>query len=112
MLSQHTSIVASHTEILNEVCEGILEFFNHAVGTLLLYSFERVQFKDLVDVMLQEKKRPSDMYGAEHLLRLFTKLPMIVSFHYASQNQLTLSLKEHLVSMLKYSVQTTTTLSF
>ena len=48
--------------------EGLRDFFNASLGTYLLYRFERVQYRD---VALEYKHlQLSDIYGAEHLLRL------------------------------------------
>lgn len=49
--------------------EGIRAYFDRALGSILLYRMERKQFDDI------RKAHPdtllSDMYGAEHLIRLF-----------------------------------------
>jgi mortality factor 4-like protein 1 len=56
-------------QTVQEVMEGIKVYFDRALGTILLYRFERKQFDDI------RAKYPntaaSDIYGAEHLLRLF-----------------------------------------
>ena len=61
-------------DVLNEVIEGIKLYFDRALGNLLLYRFERPQYMEIK----QEKPdlRMSDIYGAEHLLRLFGTLNM------------------------------------
>jgi mortality factor 4-like protein 1 len=55
--------------MLDEVIAGLKLYFNKALGTLLLYRHERQQYADA------RKRFPdtamSDIYGCEHLLRLF-----------------------------------------
>jgi mortality factor 4-like protein 1 len=58
-----------------EVIEGLKLYFDRALGTLLLYKFERQQFLDLLKDK-GESIRMSDVYGAEHLLRLFGRLSL------------------------------------
>ena len=57
--------------------EGIKVYFDRALGTILLYRFERKQYDDI------RAKYPetaaSDLYGAEHLLRLFVRLPYLLA---------------------------------
>jgi hypothetical protein len=57
---------------VNEVLEGLRLYFDRALGTILLYRFERQQYADVRD------RYPgiamSQIYGAEHLLRLFGML--------------------------------------
>ncbi len=57
-------------EVITEVVEGLKLYFDRALGTLLLYKFERQQFLDLLTEK-GDSLRMSDVYGAEHLLRLF-----------------------------------------
>lgn len=58
---------------MREVMDGILIYFDKALGSLLLYRFERPQYADIVKSFTS--KRLCEVYGAEHLLRLFVKLP-------------------------------------
>lgn len=67
------------TQVANyqEVCDGVKLYFDRALGTILLYSHERAQYDE------QRKAQPdtamSDVYGAEHLLRLFVRLPYLLA---------------------------------
>ena len=60
-----------------EVCDGLRSYFNQALPTLLLYKYERRQYADRKKE--EDKKAPVDLYGAEHLLRLFVKLPVLLA---------------------------------
>jgi len=61
----------------SEVILGIRAFFDRSLGVLLLYRFERRQYSDIL------KQYPdnslSEIYGFEHLLRLFVRLPQLWS---------------------------------
>jgi hypothetical protein len=69
---------STETDILEEVIQGLKEYFNKALGRLLLYRFEREQFYDISQQVEQPThdfagKSMSEIYGGEHLLRLFGK---------------------------------------
>jgi len=66
---------AAAQKITDEVVTGIKQYFDRAVGRVLLYKFERPQFKELSEL----KQTNCDIYGAEHLLRLFVKLPELLA---------------------------------
>lgn len=53
------------------VVEGIKAYFDKSLGTELLYKFERQQYSDVLSNVNNQGKRMSDIYGIEHLLRLF-----------------------------------------
>lgn len=65
-------------DVLDEVISGVLEYFDTMLDKLLLYRYERPQYR-----MLRTKysgtpdKGPVDIYGAEHLIRLFSMCPSI-----------------------------------
>lgn len=67
---------SADADILEEVIAGVKEYFNKALGRILLYRFERPQFYE-VHKMIESAvgdhagKTLCDMYGCEHLLRLF-----------------------------------------
>ena len=54
-------------------------FFNQSIGTVLLYKYERKQFRDLKETAAGKDKPLVELYGAEHLLRLFVKLPELLA---------------------------------
>jgi hypothetical protein len=57
------------TALLSEIIAGITLYFDKALGNNLLYRFERAQY---VEQKRENPDKPmSEIYGAEHLLRLF-----------------------------------------
>ncbi|CAO3596106.1 unnamed protein product [Absidia cylindrospora] len=74
-------------------------YFNKALGSLLLYQFEREQYSDL------RRKHPNkdmtDIYGAEHLLRLYVQLPSMIS-HTSLDTTVVSALADHLGDILQY----------
>ncbi|KAI8074909.1 MRG-domain-containing protein [Gongronella butleri] len=86
-------------EILDEVIQGLCMYFNRALGTILLYRFERQQYAEL------RKKYPNkdmtDIYGAEHLLRLYVQLPKLL-VHTSMEKQSVLLLTEYLHDVLQF----------
>eukprot|EP00941_MAST-03F_sp_MAST-3F-sp1_P003862 g3862.t1 len=67
------------------LCSGIAQYFDQALPRLLLYRFERPQYNTFFnpkDETFRNEStpnlRPSEFYGAEHLLRLFVKLPQLL----------------------------------
>eukprot|EP00038_Savillea_parva_P010043 m.187496 g.187496 ORF g.187496 m.187496 type:complete len:293 (+) comp17105_c0_seq1:36-914(+) len=76
-LKQAETLGPRAASVAAEVTSGLKVYFNTYCGTALLYEVERQQFKDFKeefpDVDLTEA------YGPEHLLRLLTKLPSLLS---------------------------------
>ncbi|KAJ5908823.1 hypothetical protein N7495_001505 [Penicillium taxi] len=66
-------------DVLKEIIAGIEEYFNVCLGKLLLYRFERPQYRSLKASFETRDLAPSKIYGAEHLLRLFSKLPELLA---------------------------------
>lgn len=57
-------------DIVDQVIDGIKLYFDKACGNILLYRFERSQYSEIKE----KGGEMSDIYGAEHLLRLFGKI--------------------------------------
>lgn len=65
-------------DVLEEVTMGIKEYFDKSLDKILLYKFEREQYRLLRQkwesgVDTYADKGPLDIYGAHHLVRLFGK---------------------------------------
>ncbi|RUS21622.1 LOW QUALITY PROTEIN: MRG-domain-containing protein [Jimgerdemannia flammicorona] len=84
-------------DILSEIVQGIKLYFDKALGNMLLYRFERHQY-----VEVRKKNADKDMseiYGAEHLLRLFVQMPSLIAHTNMDHDSVNL-LREHLVEFL------------
>ncbi|KAI9332494.1 MRG-domain-containing protein [Obelidium mucronatum] len=86
-------------DILEELVNGIKSYFDKALGNILLYRFERQQYVELKKKF--GEKEMSDVYGAEHLLRLFVQLPQLIA-HTNMDQETIITLKDHFVEFLKY----------
>lgn len=72
---------AMDEDVLDEVVSGLQEYFDKCLDKILLYRYEREQYR-----ILRKKceaatgeladKGPIDVYGAEHLIRLFSTFPL------------------------------------
>ncbi|KAJ3023147.1 Esa1p-associated factor, partial [Thoreauomyces humboldtii] len=86
-------------EVLTEVLDGIRVYFDRSLANLLLYRFERQQYVDI------RKKYPdttlSEVYGAEHLLRLFVQFPSLIA-HTDMEPDAVGLLKDHFTKILEY----------
>lgn len=82
-----------------EVCDGLRDYFDVMLGTQLLYKFERPQYSD----MLQNysDKAPSEIYGIEHLLRLFVRLGGMLRYTAMEDDNLML-LQTHIHNVMTY----------
>jgi len=86
-------------DVILEMLNGIKQYFDKALGNILLYHFERQQYvqviKDYPD------KEMSSIYGAEHLLRLFVQFPQLLAYTNMDQDSMTL-LKDQFTEFLEY----------
>ncbi|GLT40192.1 hypothetical protein SLA2020_143450 [Shorea laevis] len=82
---------------LKEILKGIHCYFDKALPVMLLYKSERQQYEDTVG----DDASPSSVYGAEHLLRLFVKLPELL-FYANIEEETLLELQQKLVDFLKF----------
>ena len=67
---------SADADILEEVIAGVREYFNKSLGRILLYRFERQQFYEIHKLIESGHgdhagESLCDVYGCEHLLRLF-----------------------------------------
>ena len=64
-------------EELEEVVTGLIEYFDCMLGTQLLYKQERPQYSEILQK--HPGKAMSELYGVEHLLRLFVAIGSLLS---------------------------------
>ncbi|VFQ64169.1 unnamed protein product [Cuscuta campestris] len=83
---------------VGEILNGIRSYFDKALPVILLYKKERQQYHD---VLSDKNVSPSSVYGAEHLLRLFVKLPELLACVKMEEETLT-SLQQILLDFLKF----------
>ncbi|BBN03313.1 mortality factor 4-like protein 1 [Marchantia polymorpha subsp. ruderalis] len=84
---------------IGEVLDGLQAYFDRALPAMLLYKQERAQYAEAVSE--GSSKRPSLIYGAEHLLRLFVKLPELLVFINMEEEALN-QLQQRLQDFLKF----------
>lgn len=94
---------STERDILEEVVAGLKEYFNKSLGRLLLYRFEREQFYDIYTRVEQPTdelagKTMAEIYGGEHLLRLFVSMPELIA-QTNMDHQAVVRLREELSSM-------------
>lgn len=75
---------SAEADLLEEVVSGVKEYFEKCLGRILLYRFEREQFFEVRKLWEHgvgewEGKGAGDVYGAEHLCRLFGKFDLSIS---------------------------------
>lgn len=78
---------ASSTSIAQTV-EGLKEYFDKALGLMLLYRFERQQYSDMFHSKEKAWKSACQVYGFVHLVRLLCKIPTILPTQYLPQDKL------------------------
>ncbi|GFY37226.1 mortality factor 4-like protein 1 [Trichonephila inaurata madagascariensis] len=64
--------------VIIESTDGIREYFNTMLGRRLLYNAEKSQYNELLAE--NPEMIPSQIYGAIHLLRLFTKIGSAMAY--------------------------------
>lgn len=55
-------------DLCNEVVDGLIAYFDRALGSILLFPFERQQYLEIIEA--RPDASMSETYGGEHLLRL------------------------------------------
>ncbi|KAK3709355.1 Esa1p-associated factor [Vermiconidia calcicola] len=97
---------SADADILEEVIAGVKEYFNKSLGRILLYRFERHQFYEVHKQIESGHgehtgKTLCDMYGCEHLLRLFVSMPDLIA-HTNMDSQSVSRLREELSKMTQW----------
>jgi mortality factor 4-like protein 1 len=77
--------------------KGLRCYFDKALPAMLLYKKERQQYSEEV----KGDVSPSTIYGAEHLLRLFVKLPELLASVNMEEDALN-KLQQKLLDILKF----------
>ena len=83
-LKRQTDVEAVKKGVAQEVIKGVGEYFNVSLGSQLLYSVEKQQYKD--DCETVGAVQPADVYGSAHLLRLMVKIGGYLSFSNFSEH--------------------------
>ncbi len=99
---QRKSCTAASQRVFQLVCDGLRGYFDRGLGAILLYRQERAQYESYCSA--HPGVRPSDVYGAEHFLRLFIRLPDLMAHtnvNDADAAELTKRLNELLRHMCK-----------
>ncbi|KAK4434417.1 protein MRG1 [Sesamum alatum] len=84
-------------ETVVEIVNGLRCYFDKALPAMLLYKHERQQYEEVI----ADNVSPSGVYGAEHLLRLFVKLPEMLSCIQIEMETLT-ELQQRLHEFLRF----------
>ncbi|KAK9284455.1 hypothetical protein L1049_023628 [Liquidambar formosana] len=85
------------TDSIGEILKGLRCYFDKALPVMLLYKKERQQYHEAVI----DNVSPSTIYGAEHLLRLFVKLPELLAYVNIEEETL-IRLQQKLLDFLKF----------
>lgn len=65
---------------LQEILDGLTIYFDKSLSLILLYKYENLQYLQLLNNnIVNSEVHPSKIYGVEHLLRLLTTLPGLIS---------------------------------
>jgi len=71
-----------------DFAESISIYFDRALPVILLYRHEREQYDNAAEYMKQELLQPSEVYGGEHLSRLFIKISKMLGGVVAKREEL------------------------
>ncbi|PLW10382.1 hypothetical protein PCANC_01676 [Puccinia coronata f. sp. avenae] len=95
------STIPQAKNLIKEVNAGLKVYFDRSLGFCLLYRNERQQY---IDIRKKFKtKPPSEIYGAEHLLRLIVNLPEMIS-HTKMEPEIISIVQDHAAKMLEWLV--------
>ncbi|MCJ1356744.1 MAG: Esa1p-associated factor [Icmadophila ericetorum] len=100
---------SAEMDMLEEVVAGMKDYFNRCLGKILLYRFEREQYSEVRNQWIagtgdfkgKENVEPGDVYGAEHLARLFSAMPELIA-QTNMDTQAVNRLKEELTKMVNW----------
>ncbi|KAI0653133.1 MRG-domain-containing protein [Cubamyces menziesii] len=112
VLSQGTSTQLKDPKILlPTIIAGLQTYFDRALGANLLYRFERPQYAEIrkkfvtgPKVQVGTEKEMSQIYGAEHFLRMLVSLPQMVASSSMDGESVAL-LRDYVNELLQWMVQ-------
>ncbi|CAO2624427.1 Mortality factor 4-like protein 2 [Lemmus lemmus] len=113
LLAEYVTFVKSQWKADNkeyyvdELVYGIREYFNMMLGTQLLYQFEKPQYAEIH--LAYPHILMSQVYGAPHLLRLFTQFGTVLT-HSGLTRQSLMRVSSYLHDFLKYLIENSTSL--
>lgn len=87
----------SIADSVEEIMKGLSCYFDKALPVMLLYNNERQQYQEACPNDIA----PSAIYGAEHLLRLFVKLPELL-FHANIEGDTLIELQAQILDFLRF----------
>ncbi|KAA8901394.1 MRG-domain-containing protein [Sphaerosporella brunnea] len=90
---------SAEADIFDEILAGLKLYFDKSLGTILLYRFERQQYLEIKKE--HPTKEPSEIYGAEHLLRLCVSMPELLA-HTNMDSQAMAKLRDHIEDFVKF----------
>ncbi|TFK24452.1 MRG-domain-containing protein [Coprinopsis marcescibilis] len=97
--------------LLPSIISGLQCYFDKALGTNLLYRFERLQYSHVrkeywtgQQVVIGTEKEMSFIYGAEHLLRMLVNLPSMISQTSLDQESVHV-IKDYVDELLQYMLR-------
>jgi len=93
---------ARATALLSEIISGITLYFDKALGNNLLYRFERAQYVE--QKRANPEKPMSEIYGAEHLLRLFVNFGPFIAYTNIDTESLNI-LREYINDIMKWMIK-------
>ncbi|XP_022695949.1 mortality factor 4-like protein 1 isoform X1 [Varroa jacobsoni] len=102
-LTQKISVkgtTSSKESAITELTGGIRDYFNSMLGKHLLYKFERPQYAQVLEEHGLDAKM-SEIYGAVHLLRMFSLLGRFLAYTALDEKAVQLLLS-HLHDFLRY----------
>uniref|UniRef100_A0A1A9UVX4 Uncharacterized protein n=1 Tax=Glossina austeni TaxID=7395 RepID=A0A1A9UVX4_GLOAU len=86
------SVRPGRDTIIAEIMSGIIEYFNVMLGTRILYTFEKLQY---LEILQKYPNAPlSQLYGPTHLLRLLANLDSVMNLSALD--------KQHIKTILRY----------
>ncbi|KDR72791.1 hypothetical protein GALMADRAFT_252054 [Galerina marginata CBS 339.88] len=97
--------------VIQTVVDGLQVYFDRALGTNLLYRFERPQYADIrkqywtgPKVIVGQEKEMSHIYGAEHFLRMLVSLPQMIAATSLDSDSVVL-LRDYVSELMVYMVR-------